>query len=56
MLKLEDLSVFEFMECGNGQYEAKEIAGDPEMGGYQFCLFTNSVIKLYEEADQLGDI
>lgn len=56
LLNLEDLSVYEFMECANGKYKVKEIAGDPEMGGYQFDLFTNSVVKLYEEADQWGDI
>lgn len=54
LMKLEDLSVYEFIDQGNGKYQAIEVFGDPQMG-YQFDLFTNSAMKLYEEASQLGD-
>lgn len=54
LINLDDLSVYEFIKAENGKYQAKEITGNPQ-AGYQFDLFTDSVMKLYEEACQVGD-
>lgn len=51
----ENLFVYEFTEQKNGKFVVKEIVAK-EKTGYQFDLFTESAIHLYDEAMKLGDI
>ena len=51
----EKLFVYEFINQPNGKSVAKEIKPDKKTG-YQFDLFTESALRLYEEAEQLGEM
>lgn len=51
----EKLFVYEFVNQPNGKSIVKEIKGNHKTG-YQFDLFTDSAIHLYEEATKLGEL
>lgn len=55
LLSPEKLFVYEFVNQSNGKSIVREIKADKEKG-YQFDLFTDSAIHLYEEASKLGEI
>lgn len=55
LLNVDNLYVYEFLNQTNGKSIVKEINPDNKMG-YQFDLFTNSALKLYDEAIKLGEI
>lgn len=47
--------VYEFVNQPNGKSIVKEIIADPKTG-YQFDLFTDSAMRIYDEALKLGEI
>ena len=49
-----NLFVFEFRNLENGKSVANEIKPDKKMG-YQFDLFTESAMQLYDEAVKIGE-
>ena len=51
----EKLHVYEFVSQSNGKSVVKEIIGDSQTG-FQFDLFTESAMQLYEEALKLGEV
>ena len=51
----EKLFVYEFVNQSNGKSIVKEIKPDKKTG-YQFDLFTESALHLYEEAVKLGEM
>ena len=51
----ENLFVYEFTKQKNDKFVVKEIVAKEKLG-YQFDLFTESAIHLYDEAMRLGDI
>ena len=55
MVSQKDLFVYEFIKKNNGKSEVKERKFNEKLG-YQFDLFTNTALKLYDEAVKLGDI
>lgn len=55
MVSQKDLFVYEFIKKNNGKSEVKERKFNEKLG-YQFDLFTNTALKLYDEAEKLGDI
>lgn len=55
LIEPERLFVYEFVNQPNGKSIVKEIKGNSKTG-YQFDLFTDSAMHLYEEATKLGEI
>ena len=55
MVSQKYLFVYEFIKKNNGKSEVKERKFNEKLG-YQFDLFTNTALKLYDEAVKLGDI
>ena len=55
MVSQKDLFVYEVIKKNNGKSEVKERKFNEKLG-YQFDLFTNTALKLYDEAVKLGDI
>ncbi|MXP78495.1 AAA family ATPase [Lachnospiraceae bacterium WCA-9-b2] len=51
----EQLFVYEFINLPNGKSVVKEIAGDSQTG-FQFDLFTESTMHLYQEALEIGEL
>lgn len=51
----EQLFVYEFINLPNGKSIVKEIAGDSQTG-FQFDLFTESTMHLYQEALEIGEL
>lgn len=54
LIKVEELFVYEFVNQPNGKSIVKDII--PNENGYQFDLFTDSALQLYEEATKVGEI
>ena len=55
LISPEKLFVYEFVNQSNGKSIVKEIKPDKKTG-YQFDLFTESALHLYEEAVKLGEM
>ena len=55
LIEPERLFVYEFVNQPNGKSIVKEMKGNSKTG-YQFDLFTDSAVHLYEEATKLGEI
>ena len=49
------MHVYEFVNQSNGKSIVKEVKGTKK-DGFQFDLFTNSAMNLYEEAMSIGEI
>lgn len=54
LLDAANLYVFEFRNLANGKSIVNEIKPDEKMG-YQFDLFTESAMQLYDEAVKIGE-
>ena len=55
LIETERLFVYEFVNQPNGKSVVKEMKGNSKTG-YQFDLFTDSAMHLYEEATKLGEM
>lgn len=55
LIKMENLYVYEFVQTENGQCEVQEKDFDPRYG-YQFDLFTQSALTIYNEAVKLEEL
>lgn len=55
LMSPDKLFVYEFVNQPNGKSIAKEIPGDSK-AGFQFDLFTDSAMHLYNEALEIGEI
>ena len=54
LIDTTNLFVFEFRNLENGKSVVNEIKPDQKMG-YQFDLFTESAMQLYDEAVKIGE-
>ena len=54
ILAAENLFVYEFVNKPDGKSIVKEVYADSDTG-YQFDLFTNSAMKLFNEAEKVGE-
>ena len=55
LMSPDKLFVYEFVSQSNGKSIVKEIPGDSK-AGFQFDLFTDSAMHLYNEALKIGEI
>ena len=55
VIPLENLYVYEFINHSDGKSTVKEISFNEKLG-YQFDLFTDSALRLYNEAAQIQEI
>lgn len=55
LIRIEDLYVYEFVQIENGQCEVHEKAFNPK-SGYQFDLFTQAALAVYNEAIYLEEL
>lgn len=55
LINVEDLCVYEFVIQPNGKSLVKEIKGN-EKTGFQFDLFTDSAMKIYDENLRIGEL
>ena len=55
MVCADNLCVYEFVNKENGKSMVREVPFNDKLG-YQFDLFTDSALKLYNEATQIQEI